>query len=164
MATIEENVTEIIPMSEDYINDVLAVYNKLRASRAINTRFSQRRTDEHELTYEEMASTGLGGEYDLSFIYRLNSKVVGFVWGRLAYVGIPVQLVGFIHMIIVDPDLQRKGIARELLDTVADCCGGKGVNVIRTVVSERDWELSNFFHEADFENSGLVIYTRTIDP
>ena len=33
---------------------------------------------------------------------------------------------------------------------------------IRTCVAESDWELSNFFHEVGFENSGLLIYTRTV--
>ena len=162
MAISGNDVKSIIPMSEDYIEDVLAVYNKMKGIKSINTKYSRRRPEEDELTYEQMASTGLGSENDLSFVYVINDQVVGFVWGRLAYVGIPVELVGFVHMIIVDPDLQRKGIARELLDTVAVRCKEKGVNVIRTVVGERDWELSTFFHEADFENSGLLIYTRTI--
>ena len=65
-------------------------------------------------------------------------------------------------MIIVDPDLQRKGIARELINAVAKRCEEKGVDTIRTVVGERDWDLSNFFYEVGFQNSGLLIYTRTV--
>lgn len=164
MAASEQIVKEIIPMSPDFIQDVLSVYDKLREIKTINSKFSRRKSEEAELTYDQMISTGLGSEYDLSYVYKINDDVVGFVWGRLAYVGMPVQLVGFIHMIIVDPDLQRKGIARELLDTVAVRCGEKGVNILRTVVGERDWELGTFFHEADFENSGQVIYTRNIVP
>ncbi|MBN2239923.1 MAG: GNAT family N-acetyltransferase [Dehalococcoidales bacterium] len=162
MAISGNDVKKITPMSDDFIEDVLAVYNKMKDTKSINTKFSRRKPDNAELTHEQMASTQLGGENDLSFVYSINEQVVGFVWGRLAYVGMPVQLVGFIHMIIVDPDLQRKGIARELLDAVAVKCGERGVNTLRTVVGENDWELSTFFHEADFENSGLLIYTRTI--
>jgi ribosomal protein S18 acetylase RimI-like enzyme len=162
MDRVGSDVVKIIPMTEGYIDDVLAIYDKLKTTRYVNPRFSRQTPDEGVLTGEQLASTRPGSELDLSFVYELNGRVVGFVWGRLAYVGIPVQMVGFIHMIIVDPDLQRKGIARELLDAVAKQCGDKGVDTIRTVVGERDWELSNFFHEADFQNSGLLIYTRTI--
>ena len=162
MATSDTDTKKITPMTEEYIKDVLAVYNKLKNVRPVIMKYTRRTSDEDTLTADQILSTRPGSELDLSFIYEINNTVVGFVWGRLAYVGIPVELVGFIHMIIVDPDLQRKGIARELLDTVASSCREKGVNTIRTVVNERDWDLSNFFHEAGFDNSGLVIYTRTI--
>jgi len=163
MATSETDTKKITPMTEEFIKDVLAVYNKLKDIRPVNTKYTRSASDEATLTAEQILSTRPGSELDLSFVYEINDTVVGFVWGRLAYVGMPVELVGFIHMIIVDPDLQRKGIARELLNAVAISCKEKGVNTIRTVVSERDWDLSNFFHEAGFDNSGLVIYTRTIE-
>lgn len=162
MATSGDDIKNIIPMSRELIDDVLAVYEKLRSVKSVSSKFSRRKPDESELTAEQMIGTGLGNDYDLSYVYQLNGTVVGFVWGRLAYVGMPVQLVGFIHMVIVDPDLQRKGIARELLDTVARRCAERGVHTLRTVVGERDWELSTFFNEAEFENSGLILYTRTI--
>ena len=162
MGLSETDTKKIIPMTEEYIKDVLAVYNKLKDLRPVTTKYTHRASDEDSLTADQILSTRPGSELDLSFIYTIHETVVGFVWGRLAYVGIPVELVGFIHMIIVDPDLQRKGIASELLDAVANRCREKGVNTIRTVVNERDWDLSNFFREAGFENSGLVIYTRTI--
>ncbi len=158
-----KDVFDIVPMTNEYINDVLDVYNKLQSTRSAYTKYSLYLTEENVLTYEQMASTGLGGELDLSFVYKMNGKVVGFIWGRFAYVGIPVQFVGFIHMIIVDPDLQRKGIATELVDAVARRCSKKGVDTIRTVVGENDWDLSNFFHEVGFQNSGLLIYTRTVE-
>jgi ribosomal protein S18 acetylase RimI-like enzyme len=163
MAISGTDTKKIIPMTDEYIKDVLAVYDKLRDYRPVNTKYTRHTPEETTLTAEQILSTRPGSELDLSFVYEINDTVVGFVWGQLAYVGMPVDLVGFIHMIIVDPNLQRKGIARELLDAVANRCKDKGVDIIRTVVSERDWDLSNFFHEAGFDNSGLVIYTRTIE-
>ena len=153
---------KVFPMEDRYVNDVLAVYNKIRRNKAELARPGRATIDKDVLTYEEIVSTGLGSRMDLSFIARIDDKVVGFVWGRLAYVGIPVQLVGFIHMIIVDPDLQLSGIATDLVDNVAKRCKEKGVDTIRTAVAESDWEMSNFFHEVGFENSGLLIYTRTV--
>ena len=163
MAISRTDTRNITPMTEEYIEDVLAVYNKLKNVRSINTKYTRRVSDDDTLTADQILSTRPGSELDLSFVYEINDTIVGFVWGRLAYVGMPVELVGFIHMIIVDPDLQRKGIAKDLLDTVANRCSEKGVNILRTVVNERDWDLSNFFHEAGFDSSGQVIYTRTID-
>ncbi|UCD08952.1 MAG: GNAT family N-acetyltransferase [Dehalococcoidales bacterium] len=162
MSTKEKDVISIIPMSDVYVDDVIAVYNKLRAVRSVDTKYRRPTVDQDILTEEQITSTNLGGSLDLSFIYKVNDNVVGFIWGRLAYVGIPVQLVGFIHMIIVDPDLQRKGVARELINAVALRCGEEGVDTIRTVVGERDWDLSNFLSEVGFQDSGLVIYTRTV--
>lgn len=158
-----ESGLDIRPMENKYIDDVLAIYNKIRGARTADTKSSRRSIDRGILTYEEVASTDLGGPLDLSFIAEVNGQIVGFIWGRLAYVGIPVQEVGFIHMIIVDPDHQRRGIARALINALVERCSVKGINTIRTVVGERDWELGNFFNEVGFEYSGLVIYTRTVE-
>jgi len=65
-------------------------------------------------------------------------------------------------MLIVDLDYQRRGIAKRLVNALAERCQAKGVNAIRAIIDERDWELGNFFHGLGFNRSELAIYLKTL--
>jgi len=151
---------KIRPMESGDINAVIAVYEKIREEKIPGTKRS-RLSYRGTMTYDEVASTNPGGPLDLSFVAEVDGKVIGFIWGRLAFAGIPVDEVGIIHMIIVDPDYQRQGIAGKLVDALAKRCHEKGVKTVRAVIDERHWELQNYFQKLGFRRSELVIYTRT---
>jgi ribosomal protein S18 acetylase RimI-like enzyme len=104
--------------------------------------------------------TNPGGPLDLSCVAEIDGKVVGFIWARLALVGIPIDEVGIIHMLIVDPDHQKRGIAGKLVDALTQRCQARGVKTVRAVIDERHWELQNYFQKLGFQRSELVIYTR----
>jgi ribosomal protein S18 acetylase RimI-like enzyme len=158
MASAEKE-TKIRPMERKDIDAVLAVYSKIREEKIPGTKRS-RLSYRGTMTYEEVASTNPGGPLDLSMVAEVNGKVIGFIWGRLAFAGIPVDEVGIIHMLIVDPDYQRQGIAARLVDALAERCHARGVNTVRAVIDERHWELQNYFQRLGFRRSELVIYTR----
>jgi ribosomal protein S18 acetylase RimI-like enzyme len=159
MASAEKEI-KIRPMERRDIEGVLAVYSKIREEKIPGTKRS-RLSYRGTMTYEEVASTNPGGPLDLSFVAEANGQVIGFIWGRLAFAGIPVDEVGIIHMLIVDPDYQRQGIASRLVDALAERCHARGVNTVRAVVNERHWELQNYFQSLGFYRSELVTYTRT---
>jgi ribosomal protein S18 acetylase RimI-like enzyme len=142
------------------IDAVLAIYNKIREEKIPGIKRS-RLSYRGILTYEEVASTNPGGPLDLSFVAEVNGQVVGFIWSRLAYVGIPVDEVGIIHMLVVDPDYQQQGIASKLVNALSERCHTRGVNTVRAVIDERHWELQNYFQSLGFRRSELVIYTKT---
>ena len=159
MSAMEKGEVNIRPMERRDIDAVLAIYNKIREERMAGIKQS-RLTYSATLTYDQVASTDPGGPLDLSFVAEVNGQVVGFAWGRLAYVGIPIEEVGLIHMLIVDPDYQRRGIARRLVNALTERCQAKGVNAIRAITDERDWELGNFFQSLGFHRSELAIYLK----
>ena len=161
MDTMEKGEVNIRPMEHKDIDAVLAIYNRVREERISGIKPS-RLSYKAILTHEQIASADLGGPLDLSFIAEVNGQVVGFLWGRLVYVGIPMEEVGLIHMLVVDFDYQRWGIAKRLVNTLAERCQAKGVNAIRAIIDERDWELGNFFHGLGFNRSELSIYLKTI--
>jgi len=150
----------IRPMEHRDIDAVLATYNKIREEKIPGIKRS-RLSYRGILTYEEVASTNPGGPLDLSFVAEVNGQVVGFIWSRLAYVGIPVDEVGIIHMLVVDPDYQQQGIASKLVNALSERCHTRGVNTVRAVIDERHWELQNYFQRLGFRRSELVIYTKT---
>jgi len=160
MSAMEKGEVNIRRMESKDIDDVLAVYNRIREARTSGMKPS-RLSYKAVLTYEQIACTEPGSPLDLSFVAEVNGQVVGFLWGRLAYVGIPMEEVGLIHMLIVDFDYQRRGIAKRLVDTLTERCQAKGVNAIRAIIDERDWELGNFFHGLGFNRSELAIYLKT---
>jgi ribosomal protein S18 acetylase RimI-like enzyme len=158
--TSTEKEIKIRPMERSDIDALLAVYSKIREEKMPGTKRS-RLSYRGAMTFDEVASTNPGGPLDLSCVAEVDGKVVGFIWGRLAFAGIPVDEVGIIHLIIVDPDYQKQGIATKLVDALAKRCHSRGVETVRAVVDERHWELKDYFQKLGFHRSELVIYTRT---
>lgn len=159
MVGVEKEV-KIRPMARGDVESVLAVYSKIKDEKIPGTKRS-RLSYRGTMTYEEVASTNPGGPLDLSCIAEASGKVIGLIWGRLTFVGIPVDEVGVIHMLIVDPDYQRQGIAQQLVNAFVERCHGRGVNLVRAVINERHWELQNYFQKLGFQRSELCIFTRT---
>jgi ribosomal protein S18 acetylase RimI-like enzyme len=158
MAATEE--LKIRPMERSDIDAMLTVYSKIREEKIPGVKRS-RLSYRGAMTFDEVASTNPGGPLDLSCVAEVNGRVIGFIWGRLAFAGIPVDEVGIIHMIIVDPDYQKRGIAAKLVDALAKRCKERGVKTVRAVIDERHWELQNYFQKLGFQRSELVVYTRT---
>ncbi len=159
MATTGKEV-KIRPMERGDINAMLAVYGKIKEEKIPGVKRS-RLSYRGDITFEEVELTNPGGPLDLSLVAEVDGNVVGFIWGRLALVGIPIDEVGIIHMLIVDPDYQKQGIATKLVDAMVKRCHDRGVNTLRAVIDERHWELQNYFQKLGFKHSELVIYTRT---
>jgi len=150
---------KIRPMERGDIEGVLAVYSKIREEKIPGTKRS-RLSYRGTMDYDEVASTNPGGPLDLSCVAEVDGRLIGFIWGRLAFVGIPIDEVGVIHMIIVDPEYQKKGIATKLIEALAQRTQAKGVNTVRAVIDERHWELQNYFQKLGFKRSELAIYAR----
>jgi len=160
MASTDKGTVTIRPMERGDIDAVLAIYSKIREEKIPGIKRS-RLSYRGAMTYEEVASTNPGGPLDLSLVAEADGKVVGFIWSGLAYVGIPVNEVGIIYMLIVDPDYQKLGVAKKLVEALSENCRARGVNTVRAVIDERHWELQNYFQSLGFHRSELVIYTRT---
>jgi ribosomal protein S18 acetylase RimI-like enzyme len=157
MASTED--IKIRPMERGDIDAMIAVYNKVRDEKIPGVKRS-RLSYRGAMTFDEVASTNPGGPLDLSCVAEVDDKVVGFIWGRLVFAGIPVDEVGIIHVLSVDPDYQKRGIATELVDALAERCRERGVKTVRAVIDERHWELQNYFQKLGFKRSELVVYTR----
>ncbi len=92
-----------------------------------------------------------------SLVAELDGKVIGFIIGdesRWEY-GIP-ENVGWIDTIGVDPDYQRKGIARILFTEMANNLKKVGVDTIYTFVTRRDWKLLKFFNSLGFHEGDMI--------
>jgi len=149
----------IRPMGQGDIESIIAIYNKVRDEKIPGVKRS-RLSYREAMTYEEVAITNPGGPLDLSLVAEADGKAVGFVWSRLAYVGIPIDQVGLIYVLAVDPDYQKRGIAGSLLNALIKRCHDRGVNTVRAILDERHWELQNYFQKLGFKRSELTIFTR----
>ena len=80
---------------------------------------------------------------------------------RHAYVG-AVGEAGLIHIIGVDPDYWRQGIATKLVNALLERCQSKGLKTARTMINERDNQLQGFFQRIGFRRGQLIDYTKTL--
>lgn len=92
-----------------------------------------------------------------SLVAELDGKVIGFIIGnasRWEY-GVP-ETIGWIDTIGVDPDYQRKGIAKILFTEITDNLKKAGVDTIYTFVKRRDWRLLKFFNSIGFQKGDMI--------
>ncbi len=156
---VSKGEVTIRPMERGDIDSIIAIYSKIREEKIPGVKRS-RLSYRGAMTYEEVALTKPGGPLDLSLVAEADGKPVGFIWSGLAYVGIPVDQVGLIYMLIVDPDYQKRGIAAKLVNALIKRCRDREVNTVRAVLDEREWELQNYFQKLGFKRGELTIFTR----
>jgi len=90
-------------------------------------------------------------------VAELDGKVIAFVIGYAGgwEYGVP-QSIGWIDTIGVDPDYQRKGIAKLLLTEMVTNLKKVGVEKVYTLVNWRDWSLLRFFDALGFKKGDMI--------
>jgi ribosomal protein S18 acetylase RimI-like enzyme len=90
-------------------------------------------------------------------VAELDGKVIAFVigYGSGWEYGVP-QSIGWIDTIGVDPDYQRKGIAKLLLTEMVTNLKKVGVEKVYTFVNWRDWRLLQFFDAMGFKKGDMI--------
>ena len=92
-----------------------------------------------------------------SLVAEWDGQVVGFIIGgasRWEY-GVP-ENIGWIDTIGVDPDYQRKGVAKVLFEEMTKSLKKMGVDTITTFVNRRDWVLLKFFKNLGFQKGDMI--------
>ena len=92
-----------------------------------------------------------------ALVAELDGKMIGFIIGgasRWEY-GVP-ENIGWIDTIGVDPDYQRKGIAKILFTEMTNNLKKVGVDAMYTFVTRRDWKLLKFFNSIGFQKGDMI--------
>jgi predicted N-acetyltransferase YhbS len=93
----------------------------------------------------------------VSLVAEVQGQVLGFVLGDVSgwEFGVP-DTIGWIDTIGVDPDHQKKGLARALAQELIQKLKAMGVKTIYTLVSWNDWDLLQFFHAMGFTRGDMI--------
>ena len=104
----------------------------------------------------------IGGQFNLSFLAKVNDEVVGFVLASLMYVPEKTVEACVIHTLGVDPKYQRKGIATQLIQAVSKTAHDKGIKIIRVMIDKQDKQLQGLFRHLGFQEGRLVDYSKAL--
>ena len=92
-----------------------------------------------------------------SLVAEADGKVVGFILGDASGYEYDVpENIGWIDTIGVDPDYQKRGVARMLMKEMIANLKKVGVDTIYTMVNWPDWDLLKFFHDSGFQKGPLI--------
>jgi len=132
-------------MEPQDIDSVLAIDSKITGVR-------------RAATYTDLIIGDLGKIPDLSFVAEVNGEVQGFLLARRAYFGEPFSEEGMIHILGVDPDYWRMGIATGMINALVETCQEKKLNAVRIMIDEKDDQLQSLFQRLGFHRGRLIDY------
>jgi ribosomal protein S18 acetylase RimI-like enzyme len=145
---IVESKLRIRPMEHEDITDILAIDRKITGVR-------------RAITYTDLITGDLGKVLDLSFVAEVSGQVAGFILARHSYVG-AIGEAGIIHVLGVDPDYWRLGIATRLVNALLERCRSKGLETVRVMIDKADNQLQSFFQHSGFDRGHLIDYNKTL--
>lgn len=90
-------------------------------------------------------------------VAEVDGRVVGFIIGSASWweYGVPDN-IGWVDTIGVDPDFQRKGVAKALMDELVTNLKMIDVEMVYTMVNWREGELLRFFDAMGFEKGDMI--------
>lgn len=90
-------------------------------------------------------------------VAEVDGKVIGFVFTDLrgGEFGLE-ETSGWIERFGVDPDYQGRSVGRRLFETARSHLEARGATVLRTLVEQKDQDLSSFLRAVGFQNSPLT--------
>jgi len=142
-----ESKIRVRPMEPMDIDRVLAIDSKITGVR-------------RAATYTDLIIGNLGKIPDLSFVAEVDGEVQGFLLARRDYFGEPFSEEGMIHVLGVEPDYRRQGIATQMINALVEACQEKKLNAVRIMVDEKDDQLQSLFQKLSFHRGKLVDYTK----
>lgn len=143
---------------------VMRVLNKddLNAIVAIDQSASKQERREY---YQRKIDAILNPKHNInsSLVCEIDGKVVGFVMGDIYFgeFGIP-ETTATIDTIGVDPSVQNRGVASELLDQFMMNMKVAGVSKVYTLVNWDDFALEKFFSRQRFTPSKRINLEYTV--
>ncbi|MGB9627334.1 MAG: GNAT family N-acetyltransferase [Thermodesulfobacteriota bacterium] len=92
-----------------------------------------------------------------SLVVEVEGRVVGFIFGDVSgwEFGVP-ETIGWIDTIGIDPDFQKKGLARALVYEMIRNLKTLGVKTVYTLVNWNDWDLLQFFRTMGFTRGDMI--------
>lgn len=113
------------------------------------------------IKFEDLASANPGTPPDISFVAEVGGKIVGFSINRSTYLMVPLSEVCIIHAILVDPDYQRLGIGRKLIEALLNHCQTEGIGTVRALIPTGNKDLQDVFKRHGFKRSRIINFDRT---
>jgi len=95
----------------------------------------------------------------LNFVAEIDDEVVGFLLGDIRGAEYGTDISGWIDMMGVAPEHQRRGIGKRLVEAFCRECQRNEVKT-RVIIREDDQRLIGFWSSVGFQRGKLVSYER----
>jgi ribosomal protein S18 acetylase RimI-like enzyme len=107
--------------------------------------------------WEKKLSAAESNVAPMGVVAELDKKIIGFILGEVSgwEFGVPAS-VGWIDTIGVDPQYQKKGVAKALMGELIKNFRKAGVRNIYTLVNWSDWDLLQFFRRMGFTRGDMI--------
>lgn len=98
----------------------------------------------------------IAGEPLLSFVAEHAGQIVGFLLGDVKSYEFGLAQSAWIEAMGVDPDFQRRGVARRLVQAFIERSRRTGISTVQTLIKEDDDDLQGFLRQIGFSRGEHV--------
>lgn len=140
----------IRPVSEHDLEDIIRIDEQISGKRRANH-------------WESRITYVIRRDPDGSLVAENDGRVVGFIIAdvRGEEFGFS-QTTGWVEVLAVHPDYQRKEVAKSLVEHVMKRFRTVGVSDVRTLVGDNHADLKTFFESVGFAAEPVVVYHKKV--
>lgn len=95
-------------------------------------------------------------------VAEVNGQLAGFILGEIRGWEFGVHLTGWLEIVGVDPSYHRKGVGRELVESLCQRFVEAGVDTVRIMVDWNAGDLVSYFMSSGFHRSEYIILERRL--
>lgn len=89
-----------------------------------------------------------------------DGRIVGFIFAERQSRGYGLPPGARLVALAVHPDFRRRGIARRLMDRLAEECRGEGIDELYSVLRSEDERDQAFLQSAGFDDASIKVFVR----
>ena len=94
------------------------------------------------------------------FVAEDDGEVIGFLLAERQSTGYGLPPGGRIVAVTVRPDMQRRGVGRQLIEALAGACRREGIERIYSVLRAEDERDAAFLGACEFETASVRVFSR----
>ncbi|NIO16057.1 MAG: GNAT family N-acetyltransferase [Deltaproteobacteria bacterium] len=95
-------------------------------------------------------------------VAEVDGQVAGFIISDIRGWEFGIPKCGWIEIVGVDPDMRMRGVARALIDGLADFFKMNGVSDVKTMIDWNDGGLVSFFRALGFGRSEFIVLEKEL--
>lgn len=118
----------------------------------------------HEAYWESKVADYINRDPASCLAAEINGQVVGFILGEIRGWEFNIPMSGWLEVMGVDPDHQRKGVGKRLAEALFEYFKKSGVDTVHTMLNWNEGDLVDYFRTLGFKRGDFIHLEKKLGP